>query len=151
LCEDLWRGLPRFEFRCSPRTWIYVLSRHAELRFRAAPHRAAERNLAVSALAMSLAEPVRTATAAYQRSDVQDRFRELRERLSETDELILLLRVDRRLDWQAIAEVLLSSEHESSAVSVELLAREAARLRKRFQLVKAQLRAWATAEGLIEG
>ena len=36
-CEDLWRALPGFEFRCSSRTWVYVLARHAELRFRAEP------------------------------------------------------------------------------------------------------------------
>jgi RNA polymerase sigma-70 factor, ECF subfamily len=28
-CEALWRGLPRFRFASSVRTWAYVLARHA--------------------------------------------------------------------------------------------------------------------------
>jgi DNA-directed RNA polymerase specialized sigma24 family protein len=35
--EDLWRGLPKFGFRCSLRTWLYVLARHAAASFRRAP------------------------------------------------------------------------------------------------------------------
>lgn len=33
------------EFRCSCRTWAYVLARHAELRFRSEPQRRPDRNL----------------------------------------------------------------------------------------------------------
>ena len=36
-CEDLWRGLPSFEGRCSVRTWMYLLARHAAARYRRTP------------------------------------------------------------------------------------------------------------------
>src|SRR5689334_6338167 len=31
-CEDLWTGVPRFEWGSSFRTWAYVLARHAMVR-----------------------------------------------------------------------------------------------------------------------
>ena len=46
LVEDMWRGLPMFEFRCSIRSWLYTLARHAYARFRRSPwNQAARRGL----------------------------------------------------------------------------------------------------------
>jgi RNA polymerase sigma-70 factor, ECF subfamily len=146
-CEDLWRALPRFEFRCSSRTWAYVLARHAELRFRAAPERRPERNLPFSEQLDKIAERARTSTSPYRQTFVQERMRQLRQRLAEQDELILLLRVDRGLSWREIACVFLPSE---LAGSDAVLRREAARLRQRFQAIKQSLRHWAEEEGLLQ-
>src|SRR6185436_12912839 len=41
--EDLWSGLPKFQFKCSMRTWIYVLARHAAARYRRSPWNKGER------------------------------------------------------------------------------------------------------------
>ncbi|MGH2901267.1 MAG: RNA polymerase sigma factor, partial [Solirubrobacteraceae bacterium] len=37
-CEDLWKGLPRFEGRSSMKTWFYTLARHAASRLRRSTH-----------------------------------------------------------------------------------------------------------------
>lgn len=146
-CEDLWRALPGFEFRCSSRTWAYVLARHAELRFRSEPGRRPERNLPVSEQLHRIAERERTSTSPYRQTVVQERMRQLRQRLHEQDELILLLRVDRGLSWREIACVFLPSDGMADDAARE---REAARLRQRFQAIKQALRRWAEEEGLLQ-
>lgn len=143
-CEDLWRSLPAFEFRCSARTWSYLLARHAELHFRAEPQRRAERNVPLSER-LQLAASARTSTAAYRRTNVRARLRDLRRRLSEQDELMLVLRVERALSWREIACVFLASTTDELA-----LEREGARLRQRFALVKERLRQMLAREGLLE-
>lgn len=145
-CEDLWRALPSFEFRCSARTWAYVLARHAELRFRSEPQRRPDRNLPFSDQHNQLAERVRSSTSPFRQTNVQQRLRELRRRLGERDELVLLLRVDRGLSWREIARVFLPSGANAEELELE---REAARLRQRFQVLKQRLRQWAEAEGLL--
>ncbi|MGH7269838.1 MAG: hypothetical protein ACREJ3_05350, partial [Polyangiaceae bacterium] len=60
---------------------------------------------------------------------------------------LILLRVNRRLDWKEIARVM---AHEGEAVSDGVLAREAARLRKRYQVAKDTLRKMAETQGLVE-
>jgi RNA polymerase sigma-70 factor (ECF subfamily) len=74
-------------------------------------------------------------------------MRELRERLPMEDQQILILRVGRNLSWPEIAMVLAEDGLRSSS---EELTREAARLRKRFQLAKDRLRAMAREEGLAK-
>jgi RNA polymerase sigma-70 factor (ECF subfamily) len=146
--EDLWKGLAGFEFRCSVRGFMYTLARNAANRWATSPHNRRERNLSVTghgSLAQ-LIERSRTATAVHRRSEVKDRVRALRDALPEQDQLLLLLHVDRGLPWREIALVL----HEGSAVlDDEGLARESARLRKRFERVKAELRELAVKAGLL--
>jgi RNA polymerase sigma-70 factor (ECF subfamily) len=142
-CEDLWTGLARFQGRSSMRTWLYTLARHAAARFRRAPHRRPGRRASLSE-ASGLAESVRMATLRYLRTDVKDRFAQIRDSLDERDRTLLVLRVDRGMAWKEIATVL-SPEDESD----EMLDREAARLRKRFQLVKDQIRVRARQAGLL--
>jgi RNA polymerase sigma-70 factor (ECF subfamily) len=80
------------------------------------------------------------------KSEVKSRMAELRQHLPPDDQALLVLRVNRRLDWREIAHIMLDgAETADDAV----LAREAARLRKRFQLVKERLRELAQAEGLL--
>jgi RNA polymerase sigma-70 factor (ECF subfamily) len=55
-----------------------------------------------------------------------------------------VLRVDRGLAWDELARVF--SEQD---LDEEALTREAARLRKRFQLVKEKLKALAEREGIV--
>lgn len=147
-CEDLWRGLPGFAWRSTARAWAYAVARHAQHRFLASPHRRAERNLELpgSRDLSDAIDRIRTSTELYRRTDVKDRFRQLRERLDEEDQLILILKVDRGLSWLEIASALGPLEAEPSDADLK---REAARLRKRFQLVKKKLRGWAEEEGLL--
>src|SRR5258705_7249526 len=54
-CEDLWKGLPRFEGRASVKTWFYTLARHAASRLRRSSRR---RRLAPLSEISELAEHV---------------------------------------------------------------------------------------------
>jgi RNA polymerase sigma-70 factor (ECF subfamily) len=140
-CEDLWTGLDRFESRCSMRTWIYTLARHAAARFRRSPHR--RRKVALSQ-ASELADKVRTGTLPFLRTEVKDKFAPIRDALEEDDRTLLVLRVDRGMSWKEIARVFGGDDN-----SDEALDRAAARLRKRFQLVKSEIRARAREAGLL--
>jgi hypothetical protein len=55
------------------------------------------------------------------------------------------LRINRRLAWNEIAQVMF---HEGEIVDIEVLEREAIRLRKRYQSAKEKLRKLALAEGV---
>jgi RNA polymerase sigma-70 factor, ECF subfamily len=143
MCEDLWKGLPGFGFRCSIRTWLYVLARHAASRFRRSPW---QRKRTGDSKLEAVIDHGRSRTAPWQRTEVKDRWRALRESLAPDDRALLVLRVDRDLSWDDCARVTL----ESDSVDDADIAREAARLRKRFQLLKDDLRARAKAAGLID-
>ncbi|HET9990137.1 MAG TPA: sigma factor, partial [Kofleriaceae bacterium] len=78
--ENLWKALPAFAFRCSVRTWLYVLARHGAARFRRSPWQRNARRRGESALdgALALAQ---SRTAPWLRTDVKDQFRALRDGL----------------------------------------------------------------------
>lgn len=142
--EDLWRGLPRFGWRCTLRTWLYLLARHAAHRFRESPWNRGGRT-GDSRLDEHIAE-VRGRTEPWLRTDVKDRLRRLRDSLDPEDRLLLVLRLDRRLAWDEVALVMLGEE----GATAEALRRESARLRKRFQDLKEELRLRARRAGLLE-
>jgi RNA polymerase sigma-70 factor (ECF subfamily) len=80
------------------------------------------------------------------RTETKSKLVELRQRLPDDDQLLLILRIDRHLSWEELARVFLEEREDASA---EALKRESARLRKRFQLVKERLRALAVEHGLV--
>jgi RNA polymerase sigma-70 factor, ECF subfamily len=141
--EDLWRGLPMFGFRCSVRTWMYVLARNASSRYRRSPWH--QRRTGDSELDHAIAK-VRTETAPWLQTEVKDRWRALRESLDPDDRSLLVLRIDRDLPWEDCARITLEDE----AADDVTIAREAARLRKRFQVLKEDLRERARAAGLLD-
>ncbi len=143
--EDLWKGLPSFGFRCSVRTWIYVLGRHAISRYRRSPWNKGGRRVGESRVE-SLAELARSRTQPWRRTEVKDRMAALRDALDEDDRTLLTLRVDRDLGWDDIARVMLGVEEPDA----KLVTKESARLRKRFQLLKDELRRKAQEAGLLE-
>jgi RNA polymerase sigma-70 factor (ECF subfamily) len=144
LAEDLWRGLPKFGRECSMRTWLYVLARHATARFRRTPWNQAQRRTGDEQLD-ALIDYARTHTKPWLRTDVKDRWRALRESLDADDRGLLVLRVDRNMGWKDIARVTLGSESPDAAE----LVRESDRLKKRFQLLKDDLRRRAREAGLL--
>jgi RNA polymerase sigma-70 factor (ECF subfamily) len=146
--EDLWTTLPRFAWRCSMRTWAYALARHASLRFLNAPARRIARNqpLSLPGAVSQIALEARNATPIYQKTGVKDGFRALREQLDGDDQILLMLRVDRNMEWRDIAIALDGDQYCSEVI----IARSAARLRKAFERIKRDLRRMAEAEGLIE-
>jgi len=143
--EDLWAGLERFEGRSSVRTWFYTLARNAASRLRRSPHRRPGRNVPLSQAAEA-AERVRSQTLPHLRTEVKDKFAEIRSALDPEDQALLVLRVDRAMDWTEVARVLEPDE----AGSDDSVARAAARLRKRYERVKAEVRERAKAAGLLD-
>jgi RNA polymerase sigma-70 factor, ECF subfamily len=141
--EDLWKGLPGFRWESSLRTWVYALARNALHRVRRDPARRPGRNLPLSAAPSEVVAAVRTATQPFLRTDVKDRFAELRDLLDPDDHALLILRVDRRMSWRDIARAMPSDD---AAEDVE---RRAATLRKRFERAKALLRTLAAERGLL--
>ncbi len=77
--EKLWIGLPSFEWRASVRSWAYRLARNAANDFvQAAQHKAGRHvSLGDNPALSALIDRVRTTTAAYRRTPVKDRMREL--------------------------------------------------------------------------
>lgn len=146
--EDLWSGLSGFEFRCSMRCWVYILARNAANRFASAPQRRVQRRLPLSEHPSALAcEPTtRTRTGVHRQTESKQRVRALRERLAHEDQMLLVLHVDRGLPFRELALVMSGD----GALSDDALVREAARLRKRFERIKAELRAMAIEAGLLQ-
>lgn len=152
LAEDLWVGVPKFEFRSSVRTWAYMVARHAAARYARAPQRRKDRNLTLSGNVhlSELVEHVRTRTEAYRQTDVKNQIRALREKLDPDDQMLLILRVDRQMEWRDLALVMNEDADPTGASpDDEVLDRDAARLRKRFERAKSELKRLAKEAGLL--
>jgi RNA polymerase sigma-70 factor (ECF subfamily) len=143
-CEDLWKGLPRFEGRSSLKTWFYTLARHATSRLRRGAHSGRMDSLSDIT---DLADRVRSRTRPHLKTEVKVGFAAIRETLDEADRLLLVLRVDRGMSWNDVARVMAEADDSGE----DEIPRAAARLRKRFQTVKDTIRARAIATGLIAG
>jgi RNA polymerase sigma-70 factor (ECF subfamily) len=144
-CSDLWRDLPRFRWESTFRTWAYMLARHQL--YRAARERGKRRREVTPSEApevAALAIAVRTATLEHLRTETKDAFADLRGKLDPDDQMLLVLRVDKDLEWRDVARVL-GGDKDAAALD-----RDAAAQRKRFERVKARLRALAREAGLME-
>jgi RNA polymerase sigma-70 factor (ECF subfamily) len=150
LAEALWRGLPTFAWESSMRTWTYAIARNVSRTRRRDAARRQRRGPRTGDSALEqVAQAVRTETLAFLRTEKRTRLQALRDALPEEDRMLLVLRVDRQLPWNDLARVLRESEGDDP-LDDAAVAKEAARLRKRFQLVKDRLRELAKKEGLID-
>jgi RNA polymerase sigma-70 factor (ECF subfamily) len=144
-CEQLWRSLPTLRWDCSARTWSYLLARASWQRALTQARRKSSVPLSNVPEIARAVQQVRSSTAMFQRTEVKDRFRELREELAEDDRMVLVLRVDRGLDWSEAARVM-AGDVEMSAPE---LAKASARMRKQFQRIKDRIRTLAQERGLL--
>jgi RNA polymerase sigma-70 factor (ECF subfamily) len=142
-CEDMWRGLPRFEGRASLKTWFYTLARHAASRLRRSSH--LRRQAALSEIT-DLAERIRSRTRPHLQTEVKTGLEAIRAALDDDDRMLLVLRIDRGMSWNDVARVMANDDDGDTDGQI---ARVAARLRKRFQTVKQTIRERALATGLI--
>jgi RNA polymerase sigma-70 factor (ECF subfamily) len=148
VAEAIWKGMAGFAWEASARSWAYAIARNAaRTRFRDEARRRRRQMNRSSAFFEEVVQQVRTETSAFLRTARRTRLQELRDSLEEEDRALLVLRVDRDLSWKELASVLSDGDE---ALDEEGLAREAARLRKRFQVVKDRLRELARREGLVE-
>jgi RNA polymerase sigma-70 factor (ECF subfamily) len=140
LAEDLWRGLPGFRGESSIRTWAYACARNVACRYADRELRARMRLVPLSQIsrASALAVPLPT------QHDRSERVAKIRAQLEPEEQILLSLRVDKGMDWRDIGLVMLFDGAQPDPAAIT---REAARLRKRFQLLKEKLRRLAN-EGL---
>jgi RNA polymerase sigma-70 factor (ECF subfamily) len=138
LSMDLWRGLPAFRWDSSLRTWAYALARNASHRAR----RKQRREVPLDEAVLELAAEVRTKTKSFLRTEVKSKFAALRAALPVEDQELLILRVDRGLAWNDLAIALADGPLDD-------VTREAARLRKRFSVLKEKLLELGRREGLV--
>lgn len=145
--EAVWRGVATFERRSSARTWAYAVARRVSLHHRRQVRRRAQRfqPFEDDLVLAEVEARVRTETLTFMRTETRSRLAALRDALPPEDQVLLMLRVDRKLAWDELAHVL--SDAPLGDVEAK---RAAARLRKRFQLVKDRLRDAARAAGLLE-
>jgi RNA polymerase sigma-70 factor (ECF subfamily) len=148
LSERVWRKMPSFEWKCSMRTWVYLLARHASVDVRRMLTAGARSPLARSG-EFNLPDVIahaRTETLSLFRTEKRNAFAELCLELPAEDRELILLRVTRELSWRDVALVFCPA---SGVTDERELEREAARLRKRFQLVRARLRELGRERGIL--
>jgi RNA polymerase sigma-70 factor (ECF subfamily) len=143
LCEDLWRGIGAFRGDSSFRTWAYVLARHAAVRYHRDPYQRRAAPLGDAPWLWELEDRLRTTTLSHLKSEVRDAVARLRDQLTPDEQALLILRVDRGMAWNDIAQVLDGGDREQAR-------RHAAAHRKRYERVKNKLRELAEREGLIQ-
>ena len=134
--EDLWKWMPGFRGG-NLRAACYRIAWHAAARFRREAWRRRRermRSTMASRIAASITSPEsRLATKP------RDRLARLREALDPDERTLLILRLDREMSWNEVAEIL-SSEGDPV---------DSAAVRKRFERVKEKLGRLAKEQGLL--
>jgi RNA polymerase sigma-70 factor, ECF subfamily len=134
--EDLWNWLPQFRGG-SLRAATYRIAWHAAARFRREAWRRRRERMhttMASRIAASITSPEsRLATKP------RDRLDRLRESLEPEERTLLILRLDREMSWNEVAEVLSSDGDPVDSAAV----------RKRFERVKDKLGKLAKEQGLL--
>jgi RNA polymerase sigma-70 factor (ECF subfamily) len=136
----LWAGLPSFRAESSLRTWAYRIARNAAAHFRRDPLR--RRGVAMGDCPELEEMPVRarTETATFRRTESKDSVAHLRQSLDPDDQMLLMLRVDRALAWDDIAQIMADSGDGAALTDAASRRRVAAMLRKRYERIKEALR-----------
>lgn len=155
-CEKIWRGIASFRGESSIRTWSFKIAWNASLNLRDDAFRRLGRPFATGE-ASRLAFEIRTATV-----DRVERQRgalaELRALLTAEEQTLLTLRIDQRLSWDEIAEVLSGDGARSTPPKdgpggpsgPPPVPVESAALRKRFERLKDRLGQLARERGLVD-
>jgi RNA polymerase sigma-70 factor, ECF subfamily len=139
-CASLCSGLPTFRWESSLRTWCYAIARNGAARFRRDPLRRRGVDLEEHPEVMDIPSQPRTVTSTYRRTEVKERLSAFRQSLDSEDQMLLVLRVDRALAWDEIAQIMSDPFAPQSSDEAEARRRSAATLRKRFERIKAEIR-----------
>ncbi len=132
--EQFWKALPQFRFEASIRTLLYRIARNATYRYFCGRQR--EDWVFDSQLVV---RPVhdRSETRPWFRTDVKNKLRDICERLTIKQRMVLTLRVEKQMSWTDIARVMNPGE---AWITDETLRRESAALRQQFRRLKQELR-----------
>jgi len=135
--ENLWRSFGGFRGECTVRAWCYRLAWNAARGFRRDAYRQRKERLASNAASLLAAsvnpESRLRAGKRYQR------LGEICKLLTPEERTLIVLRIDKELDWAEIASVLSAEGPSISEVA----------LRKRFERLKQKLGRLARREGLL--
>jgi len=137
--EAVWRGLAGFRGEASLRVWCYRVAWRTVLSQKRDPYRR-RRDRLETTMASRVAGRIFASTAVEleRQSTALDR---LRAKLEPEEQTLLTLRLDRKLSWREVAEIL--SEEGGELVDEQAL-------RKRFERLKDKLFRAARDEGLVE-
>lgn len=148
--ERVLRNLGAFHWDCSLRTWVYTIARNASHSYTRDRGVEARRNVPLADSGAPFAEALhaqaRTETLPYLRTTAKNKLAEIRDALPPEDRALLVLRLDRGLEWKELARVMLGAE---ASLDEAVLRRESQRLRKRYQLLKERLVEAGRRHGLI--
>lgn len=136
--EAFWESLPGFRGESSLRTWAYRVAWSAARNLRDEAWRRRVRRLQTSEVS-AIANEVRTTSAAAI-EERQQALDTMRMDLSLDEQALLVLRIDQKLSWAEIANVL--SEANAPITPAALM--------KRFERLKQRLTEAARERGLIE-
>lgn len=129
--ESVWRSLASFRGASSLRTWCYTIARRELAQSYKQRGREQRRALGLSA-ADDIPIAIRTETQQFLRTDVRSKLHERCRELPEEDRELLALRVEQRMSWLDIVAILEPEAEDARRV--------AARIRKRYERIKDQLR-----------
>jgi len=136
--EDLWRALPSFRGATTLRAFAYKIAWHAAARFYADAYRRRRKTMRTS-MASKLAASVHVESKVELERD-SAQLMKIRAELGPEEQTLLVLRLDRGLPWEEIAEVL--AEEGKPA--------DQAALRKRFERLKSKIARMAREQGLLD-
>jgi RNA polymerase sigma-70 factor (ECF subfamily) len=135
LAESLWKSLPAFRWESSLRTYAYALARSAASRILRDEGRRVRAEPLSSPSVEAVVAQMRSRTDTFLRTETKNKVDKLREALDPEDQTLLILRVNRKMAWREIAEVMSDGQPDRGALD-----RQAAALRKRFERLKEELR-----------
>ena len=98
-CENLWRGLPRFERKSSFEPGRTHLARNARNQFWRTWYRRLGRRLQTDE-ANQIQVLARSTTLIRKRTETKDQLAAIRQELEPDERELLVLRVDRRMSWR---------------------------------------------------
>ena len=148
---DLVRGLPRFAFECTVRTWSFTLARNALYRYLKDPNRRPEYHINLESVSRVsiLAKKLSSSTLTIFRTRIRDHVAQMRAQLEDEDRLLLELYIDQEMPWNDVAQVFLGEIEDLSSEHTEVL-KEANRLRQRYHRLRRKMKRSILAEGLLD-
>jgi RNA polymerase sigma-70 factor (ECF subfamily) len=142
--EKIVRNLSKFRWESSLRTWLYRIARNACMELLRSPMRREE--LVSHAVPSNEAHVERSRTNPWLRTEVKEKFRALREKLSVTERMLLQLKVDQDLPWNDVAKILWDGEQPPTSKDLD---KRAVALRQQYKRLKERLKVLAMDAGLI--
>jgi RNA polymerase sigma-70 factor, ECF subfamily len=130
------------------RTWLYLLARRELAGHRARASSPPERPEETSVLTPVLVPPLQE-SSPFRQTSFCGTISMFRKHLTPDEQEVLILRVDRRLSWTAIALTGLG-EHANKSSTSEL-AEERRRVRRKFVEVRQKLTRIAASHGILPG